>query len=688
MSKSKEHKVRFGVNEKGEPVSIDSLDINTQVGLACNLTCPKCHQHILSKRNLEDKKHPKWWYYSHQGQVDCDGRGESAVHIFAKELLKNSIGERFVLPPVSLADAEGHTSRFDRNGVPRGPFEEPQPLKDYPDRCWEKEELPDKLVCEAREVTLVGVDIEHEFPKFNRKADAYLTFQDGEKTFNVAFEIRFENAKSTEDVALYKENDVSVIEVLVRDVENNSEDYEHDLKARLFGTESAFQSREWLYCKEAVEQVKPYRERQNNKLWEKQQKEIELDLEKKHLIEQWRKYLEARKRAFMLRKWFRSLDRNYYDEELYTEIERRLNNAFRYMDCVIDEPFHKLLDALEDLDEVLLSNACKEADKKEASRLRQDAGNWVIAAQNEGASDAVSVLTTACHDFDKFSSYSSDEMRKRKIALDNAINKAIRLMDKDNPLSFKGLVGKRIFLPAIFTDDGFVSELIHWDHDSWAVTDEVRSFGRHSVGERKDNFWTQEDRDGNPIIRVVEPMRGRVLSVDDENVLSVEVPGVGIQKIAFFDYGEAFRQSDLAEFVETHEDVSVICVKPNSSWARSLEDTFLGLFREDEWRAWGFCSYLDDIIDDNICIKISFSSEDDRVNVQLQRSFSGMRPHLQRLSHMPHDQLIAREKANGATLWVWAAQGPVTKGTFSLKMYMEKRNHLVKIFKKRSLVED
>lgn len=73
-------------------IYIDDLS-ETERGINCNCTCPKCGRPMLAKMGCHRQHH-----FSHADEVSCQGSYESALHLLAKEVLGE--GSKIKLPPV------------------------------------------------------------------------------------------------------------------------------------------------------------------------------------------------------------------------------------------------------------------------------------------------------------------------------------------------------------------------------------------------------------------------------------------------------------------------------------------------------------------------------------------------------------------------------------------------------------
>jgi len=87
-------KLPFGLQD-GQLVDITSVES----GLACNCFCPSCGQQLVAKKG-EIKEH----HFAHYDSEECSGAVETALHIYAKNILEKE--KRIVLPPVYLANSD------------------------------------------------------------------------------------------------------------------------------------------------------------------------------------------------------------------------------------------------------------------------------------------------------------------------------------------------------------------------------------------------------------------------------------------------------------------------------------------------------------------------------------------------------------------------------------------------------
>lgn len=87
-------KLPFGLRD-GQLVDIATVES----GLACNCVCPSCGQQLVAKKG-DIKEH----HFAHHDSEECSGAVETALHIYAKNILERN--KRIVLPPVYLDNSD------------------------------------------------------------------------------------------------------------------------------------------------------------------------------------------------------------------------------------------------------------------------------------------------------------------------------------------------------------------------------------------------------------------------------------------------------------------------------------------------------------------------------------------------------------------------------------------------------
>ena len=80
----------FGL-QNGKLVDISSVES----GLACNCVCACCGQRLIAKKGEFNQHH-----FAHYNNAACEGAVETALHIYAKNILEKH--KRIILPPVYL----------------------------------------------------------------------------------------------------------------------------------------------------------------------------------------------------------------------------------------------------------------------------------------------------------------------------------------------------------------------------------------------------------------------------------------------------------------------------------------------------------------------------------------------------------------------------------------------------------
>lgn len=88
-----EIKLPFGRNAAGRMVGADEVDN----GLACGCFCPKCDARLVARQG-EILRH----HFAHHVERECEGAGETAIHLFAKQYICESL--QLVLPHVPPHD--------------------------------------------------------------------------------------------------------------------------------------------------------------------------------------------------------------------------------------------------------------------------------------------------------------------------------------------------------------------------------------------------------------------------------------------------------------------------------------------------------------------------------------------------------------------------------------------------------
>ncbi len=86
-------KLPFGLQNE-QLVDISSVD----GGLACNCICPCCRKQLIAKKGRIKEHH-----FAHYNSEECKGAIETALHIYAKDILENQ--KRIILPPVYLPNS-------------------------------------------------------------------------------------------------------------------------------------------------------------------------------------------------------------------------------------------------------------------------------------------------------------------------------------------------------------------------------------------------------------------------------------------------------------------------------------------------------------------------------------------------------------------------------------------------------
>ena len=213
-----EARLGFGLSPSGEVTLMSEL-LPEEYGERCGLSCPECGAPLQAVRRFVGGQFAGWKCLRHVpgSSVGCTGYGERSSHMLAEELFVRSIGGEMKLPAVSALDAVPHVSRISDRGAWRTGREGTRAWDADSPRKWS---LGEELVPD-------------------RHAD-------------VAVEIRYTHQKDLEHAVAYMEAGMSVIEILVRDIQVDSPDAVDRLRERLLGTDAVDRRREWLWNRSAM----------------------------------------------------------------------------------------------------------------------------------------------------------------------------------------------------------------------------------------------------------------------------------------------------------------------------------------------------------------------------------------------------------------------------------------------------
>lgn len=93
----------YAIDEGGQLMHVDSV----ATGLACDCICPSCGGKLMAKNNGAIRDH----HFAHASGIECDGALESAIHLLAKKIIRET--KSIMLP---LDEYTGRTTllRFDK----------------------------------------------------------------------------------------------------------------------------------------------------------------------------------------------------------------------------------------------------------------------------------------------------------------------------------------------------------------------------------------------------------------------------------------------------------------------------------------------------------------------------------------------------------------------------------------------
>ena len=253
-----EARLGFGLSPSGEVTLMSEL-LPEEYGERCGLSCPECGAPLQAVRRFVGGQFAGWKCLRHVpgSSVGCTGYGERSSHMLAEELFVRSIGGEMKLPAVSALDAVPHVSRISDRGAWRTGREGTRAWDADSPRKWSlgEELVPDVEVLPSQTMRIVNVRREVRVRR-GLVADLVVTLgrpgaTDGRHA-DVAVEIRYTHQKDLEHAVAYMEAGMSVIEILVRDIQVDSPDAVDRLRERLLGTDAVDRRREWLWNRSAM----------------------------------------------------------------------------------------------------------------------------------------------------------------------------------------------------------------------------------------------------------------------------------------------------------------------------------------------------------------------------------------------------------------------------------------------------
>lgn len=239
----------FGLDKTDHNRVVWLKDLNpfTQWGTRCNLVCPECGEEIKAVRFSADKPELGFKCFSHLSGSTCTGSGESSLHIAAKAVLKQLVGQEIILPAISIADGCAHVSRYRADGRQNR-------LKRPSIRIEGFTFLDFFISGSSFKVKILSAVFEHDCKNAAPNGlipDAIIHVSDGTAELPIAVEFRVSHAKGIEDVRKYSDAGLAVLEILIADCGDRNGISPAMLKKRISGfrlsSKSRYRGREWLY---------------------------------------------------------------------------------------------------------------------------------------------------------------------------------------------------------------------------------------------------------------------------------------------------------------------------------------------------------------------------------------------------------------------------------------------------------
>ena len=274
---SKDFVVPFGIriNKDGsretvflEDISKTEEDVANNFGRRCGLVCPECGKPLVARRNSVDNKHGfKCFAHESGAGASCEGYGEKSSHKAAEDMLSNGIGQIFYLPEITAFDMIPHTSKYKDSGDKRYTVNEIDSARDKMDEATcglvnDSMVLQQQIACVIDKVWIEN-DTKNapiNLPK-NKRPDAVVSMYNRNDTndrYVIAVEFRYKHAKSLNDMMSFYDAGTDVLEILLPELSDMSDDFKRSLHDTIFGVNGADNDsdkyagkREWLYSSKA-----------------------------------------------------------------------------------------------------------------------------------------------------------------------------------------------------------------------------------------------------------------------------------------------------------------------------------------------------------------------------------------------------------------------------------------------------
>lgn len=240
----------FGIRDN-KVIHVKELNQKLDKGLKCKCNCLVCGMTLNAK--LGDINE---WHFAHTN--NCDDTLETALHLFAKEVLeKNKI---ITIPEVKVFFSESSTKVTD--------------LKYYEGNCYQYENYNSKLISKSKEIVFEKVEVEKVIDDI--KPDIVLC--KGDKKLLV-------EVKVTHSIGYYKKEkiikkDLSTIEIDLSGVDFYNFDKEAVEREILYGVSNKF----WIYNSYAANKLKTILESNKKAIEEKRKSKEEKEKKTKEWI--------------------------------------------------------------------------------------------------------------------------------------------------------------------------------------------------------------------------------------------------------------------------------------------------------------------------------------------------------------------------------------------------------------------
>ena len=246
-------KIPFAIKDN-KIIHIDQIPLDEK-GLACNCTCIDCGEQLIAR--IAGTKREK--HFAHKMDVECYGGGETAIHLFAKQIFSEY--KQLCLPELGV--------EYDEQATNEGSFRYCNSLDDIKERQesykdFYETNLKVEEICKSQLMQFDEVQTEK---KISEIIPDIILYRNGTE---LLVEIKVTHGIDDEKFKKIKKLNISTIEIDVSEYKESFNKMTYEELRKIFINDTS--NKKWIYNKKAKEFIYNQKEKNKQAINEKERK--------------------------------------------------------------------------------------------------------------------------------------------------------------------------------------------------------------------------------------------------------------------------------------------------------------------------------------------------------------------------------------------------------------------------------